>query len=86
MVVYYLKAKIIEIETAFRHGDLEERIFMEIPSSIEVKNCKCLILKNKIYGIVQISRPFNAKLVKALKSCGFTGSLVDPFLCVKQSN
>jgi hypothetical protein len=36
MMVWNLKAKIIDTESLFPHGDLEETIFMEIPSGIEV--------------------------------------------------
>jgi hypothetical protein len=32
--VWGLKAKIIDVETAFLFGDLEEEIYMEIPSGI----------------------------------------------------
>jgi hypothetical protein len=86
MMVWNLKSKIIDIETAFFHGDFEERIFIEIPSGMEVGDSKCLVLKTKIYRLVQITAQFYLKLVKALKSCGITGSLVDPCLWVKQSN
>jgi hypothetical protein len=80
VMAWNLKAKIIEIETAFLHGDLEESIFMEIPSGMEVDDNKCLVLKRTIYGLVQSVRKFYVKLIKALKICGFKGSLVNPFL------
>jgi hypothetical protein len=38
------------------------------------------------YGLVQSARQFYVKIVKALKSCGFARSLVDPYLWVKLSN
>jgi hypothetical protein len=60
--------------------------FMEIPSGMEVGDGKYLVLRKTIYGLVQSARQFYAKLIKALKSCGFTGSLMDPYLWVKQSN
>jgi hypothetical protein len=56
---------------------------MEITIGMEVGNGKCLVLKKTIYGPAQSSRQFYVKLVKALKSCGFTGILVDPYLWVK---
>jgi hypothetical protein len=86
MMIWTLKPKIIYIETAFLHGDLEESIFMEIPSGMEVGDSKCLNLKKAIYGIVQSSRQFDVKLIKALKIFGLTDSLIDPCLWVKQSN
>jgi hypothetical protein len=86
IMVWNLKAKIIEIETALLHGDLEESIFMDIPSAIEVGNGKFLVLKKTIYGLKQSARQLYVKLVKELKSYGFTGSLVYPCLWLNQYN
>jgi hypothetical protein len=77
MMVWNLKAKIIDIETTFLHGYLEESILMEILSEMEVGKVKCLVLRKTIYGLVQSARQLYVKLVKALKSCGFTDSLVE---------
>jgi hypothetical protein len=41
MMVWNLKAKIIDIEIALLQGDLEERIFMEIPSGMKLSDSKC---------------------------------------------
>jgi hypothetical protein len=53
MMAWNLKAKIIDIETVFLHFDLEESIFMEIPSGIELGDIKSLVLKKTIHGLVQ---------------------------------
>jgi hypothetical protein len=66
MLVWDLNKKIIHIETAFLHFDLEEIILMEIPSGMEVDNGKYLVLKKKIYGLVQSAIQFYVKLIKAL--------------------
>jgi hypothetical protein len=86
MMVKNLKAKIIDLESACLHSDLEESIYMEISSGMEVGNGKCLVLKTTIYELVQSVRQFYVKLVRKLNSCRFTGSLVDPWQWVKQSN
>jgi hypothetical protein len=86
MMICNLKAKTIDIETAFLHGDLEGRIFMGIPSGMKVGIGKFLVLKKTSYGLVHSSTQFYIKLVRALKSCRFTGSLVDPCLWVEKSN
>jgi hypothetical protein len=86
MMVWNLKAKIIDIETTFLHSDLEESIFREIPSGMEVGNGKCLVKRKTINRFVHSARQFYVKIFKAIKSCGFTGSWVDPCLWVKQSN
>jgi hypothetical protein len=59
---------------------------MEIPSDMEVGKRKFLVLKKTIYGLVHSARRFYFRLFKALKSCGFTESLVDPCLWLKQFN
>jgi hypothetical protein len=48
MIFGNLKAKIIDIETAFLHRDLYESIFMEIPSGMVAGNGICLVLKKTI--------------------------------------
>jgi hypothetical protein len=84
MMFWNLMPNTIDIKITFLHGDLEERIFMKIPSDKQVGNSKCLVLKNKIYGLVSSVRKINVKIFKALKNCGFTGRLVDPCLWIKQ--
>jgi hypothetical protein len=56
MLTWDLKGKIVDIETAFLHGNLKETIYMEIPIGMEAHENKCLILKKKIYGLVQSAR------------------------------
>ena len=70
-IVWKLKARIINVETAFLHGDLKEEIFMEIPPGMEASKDECLILKKTIYGLVQSARQFYVTFVDALKGCGF---------------
>jgi hypothetical protein len=87
IMVWNLKAKITDTDSESLNSDLEQSMFMEIQYGMEVNNGKCLFLENKkLYRLVQIARQFYVQLVKALKSCGFTGSLVDPCLWVKNSN
>ena len=85
-LVWKLKARIIDVETAFLHGDLKEEIFMEIPPGMEASKDECLILKKTIYELVQSARQFYVKLVEALKGCGFEGSPVDPCLWTRNSS
>ena len=48
MLVWNLKAKIIDVETAFLHGDLKEEIFMEIPKGMDADKEDCLSLNKTI--------------------------------------
>jgi Reverse transcriptase (RNA-dependent DNA polymerase) len=86
MLTWNLKSKVVDIKTAFFHGDLKETFYMEIPKGMEASVDECLILNKTIYGLVQSAREFYSKLVSALKDCGFQGSLLDPCLWIKHFN
>ena len=58
MMMMGLKAKIVDIETAFLHGDLEEEIYMDAPEGIGVTEDKVVKLEQTIYGLVQSARQF----------------------------
>ena len=78
-----LHATIIDVETAFLHGDLQEEIYMNIPDGLESNGNKCLRLKKTIYGLVQSAREFYKKLIEVLKSVGFVENKSDPCLLSK---
>jgi Reverse transcriptase (RNA-dependent DNA polymerase) len=83
-----LQASIIDVETAFLHGKLNEEIYMNAPDGMDVKNNKCLRLKKTICGLVQSAREFYKRLISELKDLGFTENKSDPCLLSKgnQSN
>jgi Reverse transcriptase (RNA-dependent DNA polymerase) len=58
MLTWKLKAKVVDIKTAFLHGDLKKTIYMEIPKGMEASIDECLILNKTIYGLVQSAREF----------------------------
>jgi hypothetical protein len=60
-LTWNLKGKIVDIETAFLHGNLKETIYMKIPKGMEANENRCLILKKKNYGLVQSAREFYKK-------------------------
>ena len=66
-----LKAKIVDIKTAFLHGDLDEEIYMEAPEGIGAKDDE--------------ARQFWKKLAGVLKSIGFKGGDLDPCLLFKKT-
>jgi Reverse transcriptase (RNA-dependent DNA polymerase) len=43
MLTWNLKAKVVDIKTAFLHGELKETIYMEIPKGMEGSFDECLI-------------------------------------------
>ena len=85
MMMCGLKAKIVDVETAFLHGDLDEEIYMEAPKGIGAKEDKVVILEQTIYGLVQSARQFWKKLTGILKSIGFKGGDIDPCLLFKKT-
>ena len=85
-----LSSRIIDVETAFLHGDLEEEIYMNCPpgfTEVLGENVfdNCLLLEKSIYGLVQAARQFFKKLVMKLEDIGFKQSEFDPCLMVKKN-
>ena len=60
--------EIVDVETAFLYGDLEEEIYMKMPTGIEmylereIGKEECLLLSKSIYGLVQAARQFWLKI------------------------
>jgi hypothetical protein len=50
-LVWNMTCSVVDIETAFLHGDLNEEIYMEVPKGLEIKNNKKLILRKTICGL-----------------------------------
>ena len=88
--MYEWSAEIIDIETAFLYGDLEEEIYLRIPEGYtEYKGNdqkeKCLILRHAIYGLVQAAWQFLKKLKEVLEmKLGFRKCMNDQCLYIKK--
>ncbi len=56
-IIYGLSAKIVDVETAFLYGDLDEEIFMNCPKELpHATDQDALKLQKCIYGLVQAAR------------------------------
>lgn len=87
MIIHGLDAKIVDVETAFLHGDLEGiEIYMDCPKGLKAEKDECLVLNKTIYGLVQSARQFFKKLKACLKDLGFKGGEVDPCLMYKKTD
>ena len=77
---------IIDVETAFLHGDLAEgeEIYMECPPGMDHEDDEILLLQQTIYGLVQSARAFYKKLSQTLREIGFTGGYADPCLLTRK--
>jgi hypothetical protein len=65
-LVWDMTSTVVDIETAFLHGDLDKEIYMEIPKGLEIKYNKKLMLRKTIYGLVQSAR----NLIRICGQCG----------------
>ena len=84
-MVWKFSSMVVDVETAFLHGDLEEEIYMESPEGLGHSKEECVRLMKTLYGLVQSGRAFNKKLTGILKDLGFTQSLADPCLFIRRN-
>jgi Reverse transcriptase (RNA-dependent DNA polymerase) len=73
-----LQATIIDVETSFLHGNLQEEIYMNNPDGLDSNSNECLKLEKTIYGHVQSAREFYKTLIEVLKRVGFVENKFDP--------
>ncbi|KAJ9705810.1 hypothetical protein PVL29_003762 [Vitis rotundifolia] len=75
-----------DVKNAFLHGDLDEEIYMNIPSGFEGntsnKVCK---LKKALYGQKQFPRAWFRRFAKVMKESGYKQSQGDHTLFIKHS-
>ena len=93
MMVEKLDSLVMDVETAFLFGDIEEEIFMKSPVGMEEIDPgsspeDCYQLKKGIYGLCQAARQFWKKFVDTIKKepFGFTVSPADPCMLFKENN
>ena len=93
MMVEKLDSLVMDVETAFLYGDIEEEMFMKSPVGLEEIDPgsspeDCYQLKKGIYGLCQAARQFRRKFVDTIKKepFGFTVSPADPCMLFKENN
>lgn len=82
--------EIIDVETAFLYGDLEETIYMKNPEGLEEYEGKsdsegCLMLCKAIYGLVQAARAWWKKFISSLKELNFVNCPVEGCLVLRKT-
>ena len=75
-----------DVENAFLHGDLDEEIYMNIPSGFEgnISNKVCK-LKKTLYELKQYPRVWFGRFSKVMKESGYKQSQGDHTLFIKHS-
>ena len=76
-------AMIMDVETAFLYGDLDEEVYMICKEVHE--NDEALHLLHSIYGLVQAARQYFLKFKDKLKKIGFEGGYPDPCLMMRKN-
>jgi hypothetical protein len=84
-LIWNLQDSIVDAETEFLHGELQEEIYMNIPEGISYDSKHCLLLSKTIYRLVKSAREFYKKLMATLKLIGFKGNKSEPCLLSKWS-
>jgi len=84
-LIYNLHAVLLDVETAFLYGKLEEEIYMEISKGYKevytnLGNDKGLVIKMAMYGLVQAARQWFKRLSDVLITLGFNPCESDPCL------
>ena len=81
------EADIVDIETTFLYGELEEEIYIKVPEGLETYldtmfgPDHCFLLNKAMYGLVQAARQFYKKFIQIMtKELGFEKCLADSCL------
>ena len=92
MMVQKLDSLVMDVETAFLYGEIDEEIFMKSPVGIKEIDPgsspeDCYQLLKGIYGLCQAARQFWKKFVSTVKQepFGFQVSPADPCMLFKEN-
>ena len=92
-MVEKLDSLVMDVETAFLYGDIEEEKFVKSPTGMEAIDPgsspeDCYQLKKEIYGLCRAASQFWRKFVDTIKkeSFGFTVCPADPCMLFKENN
>ncbi len=76
----------LDVNLAFLHGDLQEKIYMEQPPMFNDGSGKVLVLIKALYGLKQSPRQWNEKIDNVLKNNDWNQSKVDCCLYFKDKS
>jgi len=94
--MHRLDSNQFDVDTAFLYGELEEKIYKELPegyadyleqmvSTVINYEELCVLLLKAIYGLIQVARQWWKKFKKTLLKLGYRPSASDPCLFFKKN-
>ena len=66
-----------DVKNPFLHGDLDEEIYMKVPTGFESKSNKVYKLKKALYGLKQSPITWFSRFAKVMKAMGYKQSQGD---------
>ena len=84
---YDLEVHQMDVKCAYLNGELEQEIFMELPSGFDAPSDMVFWLRKAVYGTKQGGRVWYKNVKKELESMGYTCTKADHtvFVCFKDS-
>lgn len=81
-----LEIELMDVKTAFLHGELEEEIYMEQPEHFEVKRKEDYVcwLKKSLYGLKQAPRQWYKKFESVMGEHGYKKTTSDHCVFVQK--
>jgi len=76
----------MDAKAVFLNGDLSEEIYMKVPPGSDTRNSFVWRLNHALYGLKQASREWYKKVCIELESLGFTRSMSDHGVFIKNDN
>jgi len=86
MIAKDLANEVLDVTTAFLHGDMEEEVYMKCPEGIDLieegwdREEDCTELLQTIYGTKQAARQYWKKFMKIMEDKGFKRTHAEPCL------
>jgi hypothetical protein len=71
------------VETAFLHGENQEKSYINIPEGMSYVSKNCLLLTKTFYGLVKSASEFHKNFISNLKRFGFKKNKSDLCLALK---
>lgn len=88
VVRYDMELEQLDVKTAFLHGVLKERVFMEQPEGYVKKGKESMVclLRKSLYGLKQSPREWNLRFHTFMIESGYQRSEYDPCVYLKGSS